>query len=388
MTIPPPPTLHLRGQSRYGLSMAVPLILALLAGPIAGFLLGRRRSPPTSPEADVIAPLSDPVLLLRDARIAAANPAARRLLGDWIEGQDVRLALRHPAIVERLTRSAPPPHAEAEQIEVTGIGETDRKWLVTLAPLPGGARLVQLTDRSEAAAAERMRVDFVANASHELRTPLASVLGFVETLQDDEAGGDPALRARFLRLMDEEAKRMRQLIDDLMSLSRIEAERFNPPQGPVDLASLVEEVRASCAQLLAERRCGLTVEPASAATIVAGDRAQLLQLIRNLVVNALRYGHADSEVTVRFEDEGTQAVRLTVADQGEGIAPEHLPRLTERFYRADPGRSRSLGGTGLGLAIAKHIVTRHRGHLDIRSQLGVGTSVAVSLPRWEERPES
>jgi two-component system phosphate regulon sensor histidine kinase PhoR len=188
--------------------------------------------------------------------------------------------------------------------------------------------------------------------------------------------------------MEGEARRMQRLIDDLMSLSRIEADRFNPPRDPVDLASLIEEVRASCGQLLAERRCRLTVDGAAARPIVAGDRAQLLQLVRNLVVNALRYGHTDSDVAIRFEEDGAHAWRIGVADQGDGIAPEHLPRLTERFYRADPGRSRSLGGTGLGLAIAKHIVTRHRGHLDIRSKVGVGTNVEVSLPRWEAPPES
>ncbi|MFL6857213.1 MAG: ATP-binding protein [Allosphingosinicella sp.] len=366
------------------LTMAAPFLLALLAGAILGWLLVRRRGARPAPaEAEIIAPLADPVLLLRDSRIAATNPAARRLLGDWIEGQDVRLALRHPAILERLARPVL-PGAEAERIEVTGIGETERKWLVTLAPLADGGRLVQLTDRSDAAAAERMRVDFVANASHELRTPLATVLGFVETLQDEEAGGDPALRNRFLGLMHGEAKRMQQLIDDLMSLSRIEAERFNPPREPVDLAGLVDEVRASCGQLLAERRCRLTVEQAGTGTIVAGDRAQLLQLVRNLVVNALKYGHEDAEIALRFDDDGAHAVRLAVADQGEGIAAEHLPRLTERFYRVDPGRSRALGGTGLGLAIVKHIVTRHRGHLDIRSTPGVGTRVEISLPRWED----
>jgi two-component system phosphate regulon sensor histidine kinase PhoR len=232
-----------------------------------------------------------------------------------------------------------------------------------------------------------MRVDFVANASHELRTPLATVLGFIETLQDDSTAEDGDVRNRFLGLMHGEGKRMQQLIDDLMSLSRIEAERFNPPRDAVDLVQLVEEVRAGCAQLLRERSNALVVENRSASNVVPGDRAQLLQLIRNLVVNAVKYGRAEAPVTIALEDEGPEMVRISIADRGEGIPAEHLPRLTERFYRVDAGRSRAVGGTGLGLAIVKHIVGRHRGRLDIRSVQGEGTTVLVSLPRGAE-PQS
>ena len=229
-----------------------------------------------------------------------------------------------------------------------------------------------------------MRVDFVANASHELRTPLAIVLGFIETLQDDAAGSDADVRARFLGLMHGEGKRMQQLIEDLMSLSRIESERFSPPREPIDLLPLVEEVRTACGQLLVERRNRLLVEDRSGGATVPGDRGQLLQLIRNLVVNAITYGRADSDVALTFESEEPDSVRLTVSDCGEGIAAVHIPRLTERFYRVDAGRSRSLGGTGLGLAIVKHIVGRHRGRLDIRSTPGEGTSIAIILPRFPE----
>jgi two-component system phosphate regulon sensor histidine kinase PhoR len=263
---------------------------------------------------------------------------------------------------------------------VTGIGDPERRWLVTLAPLAGGARLVHLSDRSEAAAAERMRVNFVANASHELRTPLATILGFIETLEDDAAGGDPALRRRFLGLMDGEGKRMQQLIEDLMSLSRIEADRYRPPVDPIDLVPLVEEVRAACGQMLEERRTRLVLETQSRAAIVPGDRGQLLQLLRNLVINAVKYGRPETDVTVRIEEHGPDRLRVSVIDRGDGIAPEHIPRLTERFYRVDAGRSRAVGGTGLGLSIVKHIVTRHRGRLEIRSRVGEGTRVEVLLP--------
>jgi two-component system phosphate regulon sensor histidine kinase PhoR len=332
---------------------------------------------------EIAGAMSESMLLIEGGRIVVANPPAKALLGQWIEGQDVRLAMRHPATVERLTRPFT-PDTPIEQIEVVGIGHADRRWLMTVAPLADGSRLVHLNDRSEAIAAERMRVDFVANASHELRTPLATVLGFIETLQDQSTGADSDVRNRFLGLMHGEGKRMQQLIEDLMSLSRIESERFNPPRDAVDLVQLVEEVGAGCAQLLRERSNALEVESRAESTIVPGDRGQLLQLIRNLVVNAVKYGRAGAPVTILIEDDGPDMIRIGIADRGEGIAAEHLPRLTERFYRVDAGRSRAVGGTGLGLAIVKHIVSRHRGRLDIRSAVGEGTTVLVSLPRAPE----
>jgi two-component system, OmpR family, phosphate regulon sensor histidine kinase PhoR len=327
--------------------------------------------------------MAEPILLIEGGRVAVANGSAKQLLGQWIEGQDVRLALRHPATLELLSRPAPMDR-EVEQIEVVGIGQAERRWLVRIATLEDGARLIHLVDRSETIAAEKMRVDFVANASHELRTPLATLLGFIETLQDDSAGADKEIRSRFLGLMFGEGKRMQTLIEDLMSLSRIEAERFNAPRDTVDLVQVVEEVRAGCAQLFLERSNELVVENEARSTTVPGDRGQLLQLVRNLVVNALKYGKVESRVTVRFEDDEPSGLRFAVIDQGEGIPVEHLPRLTERFYRVDAGRSRAVGGTGLGLAIVKHIVSRHRGRLDIRSTVGEGTTVLVSLPRAPE----
>ena len=349
--------------------------------------------PPAPPDSgrdrwagEIVGAMPEPMLLIEGGRIVVANPAAKALLGQWIEGQDARLAMRHPATVERLSRPSA-PEGGLEQVEVVGIGHAERRWLMTVATLADGSRLVHLSDRSEAIAAERMRVDFVANASHELRTPLAIVLGFIETLQDDATAEDAEVRVRFLGLMHSEGKRMQQLIEDLMSLSRIEAERYNPPRDAIDLVQLVEEVRAGCAQLLRERSNELVVEKSSEFTIVPGDRAQLLQLIRNLVVNAVKYGRPESPVTVRLEDDGPEMIRLSIADRGDGIAAEHLPRLTERFYRVDAGRSRAVGGTGLGLAIVKHIVSRHRGRLDIRSVVGEGTTVLVSLPRAPE-PQS
>ena len=331
--------------------------------------------------AELLRAVDEPMLIVRERRVLAANAAARALLGDHIEGGDVRLALRHPAAAERLTAAT--DEAGPSRTDLIGIGEVDRPWTMTVTRLPDGSRLVRLADRSTERAAERMRADFVANASHELRTPLATLLGFLETLQD-EARIDAATRQRFLKIMFDEATRMRGLVEDLMSLSRIEAERFSVPRDPVDLAPLIDTVCDSLKSLSESRGSPLVVEKEAASAIVAGDRAQLAQLIRNLVVNALSYGRAGAPVRIRIEDASGGLLRMRVIDQGEGIAPEHIPRLTERFYRVDPGRSRAIGGTGLGLAIVKHIALRHRGRLEIVSKAGQGTSVRVYLPRTEE----
>ena len=335
------------------------------------------------PEASELLELvDDPILIVRSRRILFANAVARALLGEHIEGIDVRLAIRHPAAAERLIDRDPPETKEAvTRTELVGLGERDRHWEMTTSLLENGSRLVRLTDKSEAHASEQMRTDFVANASHELRTPLATLLGFLETLQDDSAADNKALRSRFIRIMFDEARRMHRLVDDLISLSRIEAERFSPPRESVPLLPLVEEARATCAVIAREKGSDVCVEDTVGGPVVLGDRAQLGQLLQNLIGNALKYGRAGSPVTVRFEEAGGEMLRMSVIDRGDGIAPEHLPRLTERFYRVDPSRSRAMGGTGLGLAIVKHIVGRHRGRLDIKSTLGEGTAASVYLPR-------
>jgi len=344
-------------------------------------VLEEQREPPLPEAQELLNAFDDPLLMVRNRRVLLANPAAKALLGAHIEGVDIRLAIRHPAAAERLI-DRPGEAAEQEtRTELIGLGEPGRRWEMATAVLEDGTRLVRLADRSQAHAAEQMRVDFVANASHELRTPLATLLGFLETLQDEAAAGDPKTRSRFLKVMFEEATRMRNLVDDLMSLSRIEAERYTVPRDPVDLIPLVEEVGLALKQLLEQRGSNLIFENHAGETVVAGDRAQLAQLVNNLLVNALRYGRTGTPIRIRLDDAGAELIRVSVIDQGEGIAAEHLPRLTERFYRVDAGRSRSVGGTGLGLAIVKHIVGRHRGRLDIRSKLGEGTSVRVYLPR-------
>ncbi|CAN5304335.1 hypothetical protein BH10PSE12_BH10PSE12_31210 [soil metagenome] len=334
----------------------------------------------------LIEAISEPLLISARSKVVRANRAAQRLLGAHIVGEDVRIAIRHPAAAERLASTA--PMAEPVAISLAGLGTRDQRWEMRIAPLadmPGEARrLVHLIDRSGAHAAEKMRVDFVANASHELRTPLAAILGFIETLADPKAGADEETRGRFLKIMDGEARRMQRLVDDLMSLSRVEAEKYRAPDAAVDLSALIAEVVDVFRQSHGERGQEIVANIDAQVPPVQGDRAQLSQLLHNLVGNSIKYGRVGTPITVRLSIGNAHMVRLAVADEGEGIAPDHLPRLTERFYRVDSGRSRAMGGTGLGLAIVKHVVERHRGRLDIASVIGRGTTVTILLPVAED----
>jgi len=345
--------------------MALPRFSRLGSGPIA-----ESKPAPHDPTGELIEAIADPLIVLDGYHISHANAAARALLGEHIVGDYVRLALRHPAAAPILSGDEDGP------VALTGLGGHDRLWELAAGTIRPGKRLIRLTDRSAQRAAEQMRVDFVANASHELRTPLASLIGFIETLEEANGPEDADTRLRFLSIMEGEARRMQRLIDDLMSLSRIEADRYYPPKDRVNLFSVLREVTD---EFLARRdgpRLDIGTPPHA---IVVGDRGQLHQLIHNIISNAFKYSREGTPVRARLEV-AKATVQFSVQDEGEGIAPEHLPRLTERFYRADPGRSRSIGGTGLGLAIVKHIVERHRGRLDIASTVGVGTTVTVELP--------
>lgn len=322
---------------------------------------------------------TDPTLVIDAARVAAANKAALQLLGPNIVGQNVRLAFRHAGAIERL--SDPQAHHSGQPLRLTGIGRQDQLWDMRIQSIDAGQKLVHLADRSATQAAEKMRVDFVANASHELLTPLAAIKGFIETLGDADAGGNKKTRERFLGIMASETDRMQALIRDLMSLSRIEAEKYAPPQEPVDFAAIVTELMSQLKHADSERGADLVLDVSSAARPVVGDTGQLRQLASNIIANAMKYGKAGTPVQVSIGTSASEAMlAFTVSDKGDGIAPEHLPRLTERFYRVDSGRSRSVGGTGLGLSLVKHIVDRHRGHLEIRSIVGEGTTIAILLP--------
>jgi two-component system phosphate regulon sensor histidine kinase PhoR len=341
---------------------------------------------PTLDEIDtLLQALPHPSLIVNSGRIERCNEAALTLLGRHIDGQDVRLALRHPAAIDRLT--GPNAVKAPARVEIIGLGSAGQTWELDLQPIGGQRILALLFDQSGKQATEKMRVDFVANASHELRTPLAGILGFIETLRDPIAGADEATRERFLTIMDGEARRMQRLVDDLMSLSRIEAEKYRLPDQVVALDQLIEEVAHVFRQGQNPRGQDLVLAIAPQLPQVRGDRAQLSQLLHNLISNGLKYGIAGTPVKVEARSRSSDMVAITVTDQGEGIPAEHLPRLTERFYRIDSGRSRALGGTGLGLAIVKHIVERHGGVLRFESEVGVGTSVRVEIPAFRGFPD-
>lgn len=325
-------------------------------------------------ERALVDALEDPTLVVEEGLIKLTNAAARKLLGARIEGRDVRLFIRHPQALELILS-----HGTGE-VDATGIVEPGRSWRLMVRKLWPDAALVRMIDRSDAVSAEKMRVDFVANASHELRTPLSTVLGYAETLAE-ESDLPPDLRANFGRTIRDEARRMLRIIEDLMSLSRIEADRFLAPGEKVDIQDVVETALGNAGHLRGKRFCDFRIDIADSLPPVRGDRAQLIQVLDNLVSNALRYGcdRPGSEIDIGAEKKGPWVV-VRITDHGPGIAREHLPRVTERFYRVDAARSRESGGTGLGLAIVKHIIERHRGSLEIKSTPGVGTSVTVSLP--------
>ena len=313
--------------------------------------------------------LDPPSLLLRDGRIGHANPPAVSLFGAHVQGQDVRLALRHPDVLALITSG------NNGSVRVTGLSTSGSIWEVQCNALSDGQQFLMLPALSVQASVARAHADFVANASHELRTPLAAVLGYVETLKDPKAGDDPATRNRFLGIIGKEAQRMQGLVEDLMSLSRIEAVKHQQPSETVDLVAIA---RLCMGEVADQDRVSFTSNVENAAML--GDKGQLAQVLRNLIENAFKYGAADGQIRVTLEQGQTGWINVSVADEGEGIAPEHMPRLTERFYRADAARSRQVGGTGLGLSIVKHIVERHRGRFDIVSQVGHGTTATCIFP--------
>ena len=322
----------------------------------------------------------EPLIGTDDHIVTIANDAAIRLLGRHIVGADIRTAIRHPGAIDALATAGSPD--TLQEIHLADFPRPGQRWTMHIAALSGGERIIFLSDRSAIDAADRMRSDFVANASHELRTPLAAILGYVETLQDMNGEADGPTRHRFLSIIEREARRMQQLVIDLLSISRVEADRFRRPTTPLDLGTIVRTTIAQLGDSEQLRAKDIVAKLGTDPLPILGDEAQLSQAAHNIISNAMKYGHAGTPVTVELTREGRR-VRLSVSDQGDGIAPDHLPRLTERFYRVDEARSRSVGGTGLGLAIVKHISERHQGQLDIESEVGKGTRVSVTFPLVE-----
>jgi two-component system phosphate regulon sensor histidine kinase PhoR len=318
----------------------------------------------------------------RDSRLLAANSAAVSLLPSLRPGELLVRSLRSPDILDAITRAF--ALRKPEKVQWLERVPVERLFDVYIAPIDFAdvPRMVMLTlrDLSEIRRVERMRVDFVANVSHELRTPLTSVLGFVETLQGP-ARNDPVARDRFLTIMGEQARRMSRLVDDLLSLSRIEQSSHLQPTTIVDLSTIVGHVVDTLTPMAEENRAGV-VSNSAKSVLVRGDRDELVRVAENLIENAIKYGVSDKPVEVTVAERGGDGV-LIVRDHGPGIAPEHLPRLTERFYRVDAGESRAKGGTGLGLAIVKHILARHRGRLTIDSGRGQGATFSAVLPLGE-----
>ncbi len=337
----------------------------------------------------------DPLILLDGRRqIVRANRAAAEVVGSFAPPCDLAAALRNPAVLaaaDAVLRSE-----RARSVEFVMTAPVERQLRARFARIDDltadtGAAVLTLQDITELKRVEQTRADFIANASHELRTPLATLAGFIETLRGP-AREDAEARERFLAIMAGQATRMARLVEDLLSLSRIELNEHIPPQGRVALAPLLQHLADALELRAGERNMRIRLSVPSDLPEVQGDRDELAQVFQNLLDNAIKYGRADTEINVEaaIRDRAPSAagraglarIAVAVRDQGEGIAREHLPRLTERFYRADTLRSREMGGTGLGLAIVKHIVNRHRGTLEINSTLGEGPVFTVVLRQY------
>jgi len=328
------------------------------------------------------------VLVDQTERFIGANRLALELLGAQIIGRHFATILRQPSVTgaiekcledrgNRATRYLSNDGAQDTTYEVS------LRYIAGIGAVEGGAVLISFTDVTEREQANQMRRDFVANVSHELRTPLTALMGFIETLRG-AARDDADARDRFLSIMEGEASRMNRLVGDLLSLNRVESKERIRPKEEMDLVAHLASTLKTMQPLADADKVSLEFTPPSEPVTIIGDPDQLLQVFMNLIENAIKYGGDQVEMTVELLERDpslrTAAVRVKVMDNGAGIDPIHLPRLTERFYRADNHRSREQGGTGLGLAIVKHIVNRHRGRLRVSSDLGVGTCFAVTLP--------
>ncbi|MGV2980822.1 ATP-binding protein [Camelimonas sp. ID_303_24] len=364
----------------------------------AGGGVGPARLAPAGGAADlalpaVVSAFPDPCVAVdRRGVVLAVSPPALRLFPHLAIGRPMSFALRAPEFVEAL--EAVLNGGAGRTVLVTQRVPVERSFEIAAAPLNADRRrgaLVVLRDLTDQLRVEQMRVDFIANASHELRTPLATVLGFIETLQGP-ARNDPAARERFLAIMRDQSMRMKRLIDDLLSLSRIEGRAHHAPSAPVDVADVARQITGAMRAMATDAGVEISLSAPEEPVIVPGDRDELLRVVENLVENAVKYGDSGKRVAIAVTTRGSsgavsgdageaasEAV-IEVRDFGPGIPAEHAPRLTERFYRVDAQASRGKGGSGLGLAIVKHIVNRHRGRLFIESAPGEGATFRVALP--------
>lgn len=338
----------------------------------------------------LLAALPQPALFVgRDERVVSANPAARLLLGEGLTGRHFALCMRHPLAIAAIEAAL--MAGRLGEARLSGLSaDRDGAFRLTVTPVAGdgvSGALCLFEDVSDAEQIGLMRREFVANVSHELRTPLTALLGFIETLRG-AARDDVVAREKFLQIMAREAGRMNRLVADLLQLSQVEAAERVRPSDLVDILTSVQSTAAALRPLADQAGTRITVAGPGGPVMVRGDADQLVQVFQNLIENAVKYGGGSPvDVTISRGEEralGGAVIIATVRDQGEGIDPLHLPRLTERFYRVDSHRSREQGGTGLGLAIVKHIVNRHRGRLRIESVQGSGSVFTVILPEAKE----
>ena len=334
----------------------------------------------------LIEALPQPVVLIApDARVLAANGAAQTMFGAAILGRHHALTMRQPALLTAIEAAL---HGKPVEFRYSVTrNQREDVYSVSVNPVAFQGADLALCSFVDMTAAEQTALihrDFVANVSHELRTPLTALMGFIETLKGPAKSDEPA-RLRFLEIMEREAGRMNRLIRDLLSLSRVEAQERQRPADTCDIVKIAGSVVAMLTPLATDAKVPLRLMVGTDPVLIRGDQDQLVQVLQNLIENAVKYGAAGGEVTIGIAQTQDPVLRvptvcITVADQGEGIDPLHLPRLTERFYRIDAHRSRAQGGTGLGLAIVKHIVQRHRGRLVIDSAPGKGSRFSVILP--------
>ncbi|AXI46563.1 two-component sensor histidine kinase [Sulfitobacter sp. SK012] len=336
--------------------------------------------------AQIIATLPLPTLVIdQTERIIAINASGQTLLATPALGRNFVTILRQPAIVEAVEACIADGTARTTNY-LSQETKSETVYEVSVAKIANAQTVVlSFRDVTDVTQAGQMRRDFVANVSHELRTPLTALMGFIETLRGP-ARDDAAARDRFLGIMADEAERMNRLVGDLLSLSRVEAEERVRPTTSVDLLDVLGTTLRNLNPLATEAKVALRPDLGAVSLMMTADADQLQQVFTNLIENAIKYGGQGRSVwitaTVSERDQAlrSRGVRISIRDEGPGIDPVHLPRLTERFYRADSHRSRSLGGTGLGLAIVKHILNRHRGRLRITSELGNGAEFLVILP--------
>ncbi len=342
----------------------------------------------------VISAVPDPVVVLdHEGRVTAFNAEAVALAPALRRGAPASMALRMPELVEAVRAAVSTGKLQRVEFSTRLPSPRFSEAFVELVPPAAGAPardgivVITVHDLTPIRRVEEMRADFVANVSHELRTPLAALTGFIDTLQGP-ARDDPAARDRFLGIMQTQAWRMARLIDDLLSLSRIELRAHQRPETPVDLAPIVRQVTDGLQGLARERGVAVDISAPAEPLVMLGDRDELVRLFENLVENAMKYGASGKRVDIALKrgsaPDGKAEASVAVRDYGPGIAAEHLPRLTERFYRVDVGESRTQGGTGLGLALVKHILNRHQGALSIDSKAGEGATFTVRLPLVEQ----